>query len=132
MLKIFILIFFGGGLGSIARYACSVFLTNRFGTTFPAGTFAVNICGSFVLGMVVALAGERMNVLSAELRYALAVGFCGGFTTFSTLSLELFTMLQEGRFGTALGYIAASLVLGIASIGTGLGLVYWMHKAWKP
>ncbi len=131
MLQTVVLIALGSGLGSIARFGVAHFLTPRINTGFPIATFLVNITGSFVLGCVVALAGERVNTLSAEWRYFLAIGFCGGFTTFSTLSLELFTMLQEGRFGEAFGYIAASVILGVMSIGAGLGLVYWLNKALK-
>jgi CrcB protein len=123
-----LLIFLGGGAGSVARFAVSLFLTNRFGTGFPYGTLSVNILGSFLLGIIIALCGERVNALSEEWRLLLAVGFCGGFTTFSTLSLELFTMLQSGRLLAALLYICVSLVCGIASIGAGLGLVYWWNK----
>ncbi|TAE24374.1 MAG: fluoride efflux transporter CrcB [Candidatus Kapaibacterium sp.] len=136
MIQTFLLITIGGGLGSAARFAVSLlvshFTSNTAQTGFPLATFLVNIIGSFVLGGVVALTGERVNALSAEWRYFLAVGFCGGFTTFSTLSLELFTMLQEGRFGAAFGYISVSIFLGIASVGAGLGLVYWLNKALKP
>jgi fluoride exporter len=127
-MRVWLLIFLGGGVGSMVRFAVSLFLTNRFGTGFPYGTLSVNICGSFMLGIIIALCGERVNVLSEEWRFLLAVGFCGGFTTFSTLSLELFTMLQSGRVLPALVYIGVSLVCGIASIGAGLGLVYWWNK----
>ncbi|MEX2207826.1 MAG: fluoride efflux transporter CrcB [Myxococcota bacterium] len=90
-------IFVAGGFGSAARYLLSGFVLERLGTAFPFGTLAVNLIGSFLLSALVhvALATE---LVSPTLRIALATGFLGGFTTYSTFSHETFVLLQEGAW----------------------------------
>jgi CrcB protein len=97
--------------GVLARYALS---TPFHGTTLPWVTVAINVAGSFLLGMLVTAGG-----LSGELRTALGVGFLGGFTTFSTFSVQVVLDVDAGEPGRALLYVAASLVLGIAAATAG-------------
>lgn len=122
------IVFLGGGAGSVLRFCISTLVAERFGTAFPAATLGINVGGSFCIGAVVALAGEQIGVLSPSWRLLLAVGFCGGFTTFSTFSLEIFTMLQSGRTALAAMYAAASLSLCVLGTASGLGMVYWYWK----
>lgn len=87
----------GGALGTVARYGAGSFVSSWTGTSFPWATFAINVVGSFLLGVIVALADRA--IISPELRTFLAVGFCGAFTTFSTFSLEALALIQGGRRG---------------------------------
>lgn len=97
--------------GVLARYWLS---TPFHGTTLPWVTVAINVVGSFLLGVLVTAHG-----LSGELRTALGVGFLGGFTTFSTFSVQVVLDVDAGEPGRALLYVAASLVLGIAAATAG-------------
>jgi len=97
--------------GVLARYALS---TPFHATTLPWVTVAINVVGSFALGMLVTAPG-----LSAELRTALGVGFLGGFTTFSTFSVQVVLDVEAGEPGRALLYVGASVALGIASATAG-------------
>jgi fluoride exporter len=100
------------GLGGVlARYALS---TPFHGSTLPWVTVAINVVGSFLLGMLV-----TAHVLSDELRMALGVGFLGGFTTFSTFSVQAVLDVEAGEPGRALAYVGASVVLGIAAATAG-------------
>lgn len=123
-----VLVFLGGGLGSLMRFFVSVFVGQRFGAAFPFATLGINVLGSLCIGIVVALAGERIGALSEHGRFFLAVGFCGGFTTFSTFSLEAFTMIQSGRAGMAMLYVLMSVCLCVIGTAAGLGLTYWWWK----
>lgn len=125
-------VFVGGGLGSALRFFLSAYIVSRAGAGFPLATLGINVVGSFFIGIVVALAGERIHALSESGRFFLAVGFCGGFTTFSTFSLEILTMLQSGKIGLAGIYIALSLLGCVLGTALGLGLVYWWWKNFIP
>jgi CrcB protein len=114
----------GGAIGAAMRYAVGGFVGSRAGAGFPWGTFAVNIAGAFLLGLLMALSSERA-VIGAAWRLFLGIGVLGGFTTFSTLSYETVRLLEQGSalqglvnmFGTGLvGIIAAlaGLALGRA------------------
>lgn len=118
-----VLIGAGGFLGSLARY----WLAGRvqgLATIFPTGTFAVNVLGSFVLGLVFTLSVER-GVIGPETRLFLAVGFCGGFTTMSTFSLETVALMQQGLFAYAAWSVLTTVVscLGAVWVGTVLARV---------
>lgn len=123
-----VLVFLGGGVGSVLRFLVSVLVVNRIGTSFPFATLGINVAGSLCIGVVVALAGERLSVLSESARFFLAVGFCGGFTTFSTFSLESLTILQSGRPLLAFVYVLLSVCLCVIGTASGLGLTYWWWK----
>jgi CrcB protein len=109
----------GGALGSMLRYAVYLSLTVK---NFPLGTFAVNIAGSFIIGIVLALSIKDESFLN-NWKVFLATGICGGFTTFSSFSAENVTLLQNGKFGIALLYITLSIVLGIAAAWLGFKLI---------
>jgi fluoride exporter len=108
-----------GALGSLARYGLGL-LGASYGLLFPWGTLLINILGSFILGFVATLALEHQ--LSEAARLALAVGFCGAFTTFSTFELEIMNAILEGRIVMAAGYVASSLILGLLAVFLGRGL----------
>jgi CrcB protein len=94
--------------------------TNRFGPGFPLGTFAINLTGSFAIGIVAELALTRAFGISAEVRTFLVVGVLGGYTTFSSFALESLNLLRDGAPLTALGYSLGSLVLGVMAAYAGL------------
>jgi CrcB protein len=119
MVKNFLLVGLGGGIGSMLRYAAYLFLSNK---NFPFATLTVNIIGSFIIGLVLALSIKDELFLN-NWKLFLATGICGGFTTFSALSAENVALLQNGKYFVALSYIAGSIVLGIAAAWLGFKLV---------
>lgn len=117
-MKLAIIIGLGGFLGSISRYLVHQALFKLWPVAFPWGTFAVNITGSFLLGVLLALT-EHYKLLSTEWRVFLGIGFCGSFTTYSTFALESFTLLQQKNYLIFGSYILASLILGILFAAAG-------------
>ena len=111
----------GGALGSLARWGLSGVVQRWSGTTFPWGTFAVNLLGSLLIGAVTALALERALV-PPEARLFLVTGVLGGFTTFSALSYETFALLRDGQWPAALGYALGSVLGGVGATVAGYGL----------
>ena len=118
MTKLMLMVFLGGGIGSMLRYAAQLLFAGRITPgSFPWSTFAVNLAGSFLIGLFYALSA-RFH-LSDDVRLFLTTGLCGGFTTFSTLSHESVTMIRQGCYGTFLIYAAASIALGVAAAFAG-------------
>ena len=113
MIKL-LLIAMGGAVGALLRYAVSGVAYRLFGETFPWGTLAVNVLGSFLLGLLWALS-ERM-LFSPRLTAFLFIGVLGAFTTFSTYSLESFNLLRDGEIRLGLTNIIASNVLGLVVV----------------
>jgi CrcB protein len=122
MLKTILLVGTGGFIGSVMRYLVQVFIEKGLMSTFPYGTLIANVAGSFIIGMVFALA-EKGSLLSAEWRIFLAVGVCGGFTTFSSFAYNNFTMLKEGATGQFFWNVGGSLFLGILAVYLGIILI---------
>lgn len=117
-MKTLILIFLGGGTGSVLRYCIQMALHERIVPySFPWATFIVNIIGSFLIGICYTLSA-RFN-LSTELRLLLTAGFCGGFTTFSTFSYDGLTLLKQGFYGVFALYTLLSICLGIVAVWGG-------------
>ncbi len=117
-MRILLIIGSGGFIGSIARYVLSQWMQRIFETTFPIGTLTVNIIGSFLIGIIYALS-EKGGILSPELRMFLAVGICGGFTTFSSFAYENFNMVGFQQYLFSAIYIGASLFLGLIAVYLG-------------
>ena len=107
----------GGAVGALARYGMGLFGLRVFGPDFPWGTFGVNLIGGFAIGVVVTLYGDRR-----ELTLLLATGVLGGFTTFSSYSLEVVRMLERGALVTATLYAGGSVVLACAAVYLGMAL----------
>lgn len=104
----------GGFIGSIARYLMSRISIDRAGT-FPINTLMINVIGSFAIGLIAALAAKYSG-LNPRLALFVRVGLCGGFTTFSTFSLETAGLLRAGEYASAAAYITLSLVLCILAV----------------
>lgn len=113
-------IMLGGILGTLARYFLQGVLQTR-GGTFPTGTLAINIAGSFLLGFIIRYA-TGSAVISPELRGGLTIGFCGAFTTMSTFSYESIRLLGDGEYSYAAVYIGGTILgcLGAVIAGTAL------------
>lgn len=118
MTKELIYIFLGGGTGSVLRYCVQVALHERIVPySFPWATFAVNILGSFLIGLFYTLSA-RFN-LSTEIRMLLTTGLCGGFTTFSTFSNDGLIMIKQGFYSLFILYTLLSIVLGVIAAFAG-------------
>ncbi len=111
-------VFFGGGIGAVLRFLTGLILVHKIRTNLPVATFLVNITGCLLIGFLYVLFTEKLEI-SPIVRYALIAGLCGGFTTFSTFSLEIFEMIQHNQYLTALLYIVASIVIGLLSVYLG-------------
>ena len=120
-MKQLLLVFIGGGVGSSLRYWISKYL-NSAETGIPYGTFAANIIGSFIIGIVLGLALKN-NSVSQNTVLLVATGFCGGFTTFSTFAYENHIFLKSGDFMSFALYTLASFVVGFAAVFGGMYLV---------
>jgi CrcB protein len=110
----------GGALGSVARYGCSGIAARWLGIGFPYGTMFVNVFGSFMIGLLGTLAlGGGRPIASTDARAFLIVGVLGGFTTFSSFSLETLNLARAGDLSAATTYIALSLVLCLTAVWLG-------------
>jgi CrcB protein len=110
----------GSALGGIARYWFSGVIANTVGATFPWGTLFVNVSGSFIIGFVNTLTGPDGRLfIASEYRLFVMVGFCGGYTTFSSFSLQTLTLMQDGEWGQAGANIALSTVLCLLAVWLG-------------
>ncbi|HXF99846.1 MAG TPA: fluoride efflux transporter CrcB [Bacteroidota bacterium] len=116
------LVFLGGGIGAVARYVLQGLVYRFLPASFPYGTVAVNIVGSFLIGFLMSAFEDRFLV-SPELRIFLTVGVLGGFTTFSSFSYETLMILREGSYILSLINIAANVILCLiaAWLGSALG-----------
>ena len=119
-----VLIAAGGAAGAVARYLVDVAVLERFGGAFPLGILVVNLSGAFVLGVLAAVIVDR-GLLSAELRAPLLVGFLGAYTTFSTLMLDSWRLIEDGLPALGLVNLVGSVVLGVVAVVGGL----WIGRA---
>lgn len=116
-----LLIGVGGFFGAVARYLVDGQVMRATGAALPWGTFAINISGSFVVGLLFALMTERA-VITPELRGPLMIGFIGSYTTFSTLTLETWRMIEDGAWAYASMNLGGSIVIGIAAVIGGVAV----------
>jgi len=121
-MKQMLLVFFGGGIGSLLRYLISKNFNTYF-QHFFLGTFLVNIIGCLLIGIVLGLS-LKSNFLTQNQTLLLSTGFCGGFTTFSTFAFEKHSLLRAGELMHFSIYLIASIVFGVIAIALGL----WLSK----
>ena len=111
---------FGGALGSVARYACSTAAARWLGFGFPWGTLIVNVGGSFAIGVIAALvAADGRPLLGTDARAFLVIGVLGGFTTFSSFSLETLELARAGALGAAAANVVVSVALCLLGVWLG-------------
>lgn len=121
-MKEFLAVFIGGGIGSLARYGLNQGMS-EYSFRFPVATLMVNILSCLIAGIVVSFI-EQKFITSSITKTFLLVGFCGGFSTFSTLIRESLLLLEENRAGPMLFYTVCSVIFGLLAIVTGI----WMGK----
>ena len=114
-----LLIGLGGFAGAISRYLVDGFVTDRTAGAFPWGTLAVNLSGSFVLGLLFAMTAERA-ILPADIRGPVMIGFIGAYTTFSTFMLESWVLIENGSYTAAVANLGGSVLLGLVAVIAGL------------
>jgi CrcB protein len=111
----------GGFFGAIARLWVDTYISARFGDRFPYGTFVINMTGCFVIGVMLTVLNQRLNINPAW-RYLLPIGFIGAYTTFSSFEFEAFSGYRGGGWPVPLLYITASVVVGFACVWAGSAL----------
>jgi CrcB protein len=117
-----LLVALGGGIGSMLRYLVGRWALVNFGPGFPAGTWAVNIAGGLLMGLLIGWLA-RIDEGGESLRLLLGVGVLGGFTTFSAFSLEVFAMINRGEIGLAGAYAVSSVAGSVLAVMTGIYLM---------
>lgn len=126
-MKAVLLVALGGAIGSVARYKLSGFvLHHTIDWRFPAGTFAVNVIGCLVAGVLAGLA-EKHDLLSPDARLLLFTGLLGGFTTFSAFGLETMHLMKRGDLAMASANVVLSVLAGLAALWIGMGAVPARH-----
>jgi CrcB protein len=112
------LVFFGAGIGGVARYALGGWIQGAAGAGFPWGTLLINITGSLLLGLLYPLL--EGPAVSPQWRAFLAIGVCGGYTTFSSFSYETIQLVQDGAWGRASAYVGGSVLLSLVAMFAGI------------
>jgi CrcB protein len=113
-----------GALGALARYLLGRFIAERAGSQFPLGTLFINVTGTFAIGLLFAFAGRKL--ISPAMQGALATGFLGGYTTFSTMSWEGVQLARGGSTRLSLLYLAGNVASGLVAVVLGLVLGWWL------
>lgn len=121
-MKAFIIIAAGSALGGVARYSLQLLLLKLYPGPFPTGTFLVNLTGCFLIGLFFSLA-ERAGAISQEAKLFLTTGFCGGYTTFSTFSVEGLSLLRSNEMFYFVLYTAGSVLLGLFMTWLGMQVI---------
>ena len=120
----YLIVFIGAGIGGALRHGVNVLSLSLFGMGFPYGTMSINIVGSILMGVVISLfAGSHLS--GQETRLFLTTGILGGFTTFSTFSLETVTLWERGEEWAAVSYVLVSVIVSVIALGLTL---YFMRK----
>ena len=118
-MKVLLIVGMGSFFGGIFRFWISGLVANRIGETFPWGTLTVNIAGSLIIGLVGALADTEHVLVTPAVRQLIMVGFCGGFTTFSSFSLQTMKLLQDGEWFYFWGNVVLSVTACLAAVFIG-------------
>jgi CrcB protein len=108
----------GGALGAVARYGIALWVGQRWGRSFPLGTFVINVSGSFLIGLLMTLLAERFTA-NPQWRLLLVVGFLGAYTTFSTFEYETSALLKDGEWVFAMLNVTMSVVVGFIALKLG-------------
>lgn len=119
----YILVSAGAAIGGALRYGISSYIQRNISVVFPYGTLVVNVVGTFILGIIMFYLNEK-ELIGNEFRLFLTVGFCGGFTTFSTFSYETLTLFRDSEFGLAIYNVLLNVVLCLV----GIYLAYLISK----
>ena len=126
--QLIIAVAFGGALGSVMRYLVGIGSGKLFGVDFPWGTLIINVTGSFLIGLFVGMFATRWDLPQA-VRVFLTVGICGGYTTFSTFSLDAFYLMERGEAVAAGAYMIGSVVLSVGALIGAMLLVRTLEAA---
>ncbi len=118
-MRAILLVAIGGSLGSVARYAVGLLAAGLLGTAFPWGTFVVNVLGSLAIGAVARYTADGIWQVGGDERIFLAVGILGGFTTFSSFTVETLALLRQGAFALALLNAVGSVLAGVGAAAIG-------------
>jgi CrcB protein len=119
----YVFVAIGGALGSVARFALAGAIARQVGEIFPWGTFVVNVTGCFLIGFIAVVAGPEARVaVPIEVRQFLMVGICGGYTTFSSFSLQTLALARDGDITRAGLNVAASVLVCMLGVWLGFGL----------
>ncbi|MBB4349444.1 fluoride efflux transporter CrcB [Aliirhizobium cellulosilyticum] len=121
---VYLVVFFGAGIGGVLRQIVNVVSARLLGLHFPYGTLTVNIVGSIAMGAITALFALKSD-LPQELKLFLTTGILGGFTTFSTFSLDAVSLWDAGHQSAAFTYVLASIILSLAGLAVGMAVVSW-------
>ncbi len=126
-------IFLGSGLGGLARFALSGLVAHRFGETFPWGTFAINVSGSFLIGFIATFTDPQARLLvSPTTRQFLMTGILGGFTTYSSFSLQTFALARDGEWLRAGGNAFGTFILCFIAVWLGHVCAVWLNSLKGP
>lgn len=115
----YLMVGIGGFIGAIARFVVGSYIGNRLGSRFPYGTFVINISGSFLVGVILAMLAERTTA-SSNWRYLVPIGFIGAYTTFSTFEYETLRIAQDGQITFAFLNVILSVVVGFVAVWAGV------------
>lgn len=121
-MKTVLIIALGGAAGSVARYLAQLGISRAFGTTFPLGTFIVNLTGCFLIGLIYSLAG-KYDWLTLDWRLFLVTGICGGYTTFSSFSYDSVNLLRSGSYLYFSLYVLGSVAVGLLATFAGIRVI---------
>ena len=117
----YFMIAFGGALGALARFSLNKWVNGFWQAQYPLATLSINILGSFLMGIAFVVISERLPSLEL-LRPLIMVGFLGAFTTFSTFSLEIVSLMNQQAWLSAISYLSLSCLLGILALAAGISL----------
>jgi fluoride exporter len=115
----YVLVGVGGCFGSVLRFWLGSYIGSRMGTRFPYGTMVINITGSFLIGLVLAVLTAK-TLWSPNWRYLIPIGFIGGYTTFSSFEYEALRTIQDGQIGFGLLYVVLSVCFGFLAVWGGV------------
>jgi CrcB protein len=114
-----LLLMLGGAIGTVARYELGRWISSAEwvqNSGFPLGTFVINVTGSFVLGATMVAIGHISTDTGQDVRFLIAIGFCGGYTTFSSFEWETYTLVRDGSWRMAIAYVVSSVIAGFVGV----------------